>query len=245
MLPPDAMKKALQALQAMAASEGLRLDCLHAVIHALRHLQQDQESEGIIRALEGRFIQASAGGDILRNPEVLPAGRNIHGFDPFRIPSRFAMADGRAQAERLIARHQADGHGFPESIALVLWGSDNLKSEGAPLAQALALLGAAPRFDSYGRLAGAQLIPIEQLKRPRIDVIMSLSGIFRDLLPLQTRVLAEAAYLAASADEPLSMNFIRRNTLAHQDKEGCDFDTACLRVFSNAWRLWREYKPLD
>ena len=234
MLPPDAMKKALQALQAMAASEGLRLDCLHAVIHALRHLQQDQESEGIIRALEGRFIQASAGGDILRNPEVLPAGRNIHGFDPFRIPSRFAMADGRVQAERLIARHQADGHGFPESIALVLWGSDNLKSEGAPLAQALALLGAAPRFDSYGRLAGAQLIPIEQLKRPRIDVIMSLSGIFRDLLPLQTRVLAEAAYLAASADEPLSMNFIRRNTLAHQDKEGCDFDTACLRVFSNA-----------
>ena len=234
MLPPDAMTKALQALQAMAASEGLRLDCLHAVIHALRHLQQDQESEGIIRALEGRFIQASAGGDILRNPEVLPAGRNIHGFDPFRIPSRFAMADGRAQAERLIARHQADGHGFPESIALVLWGSDNLKSEGAPLAQALALLGAAPRFDSYGRLAGAQLIPIEQLKRPRIDVIMSLSGIFRDLLPLQTRVLAEAAYLAASADEPLSMNFIRRNTLAHQDKEGCDFDTACLRVFSNA-----------
>jgi len=234
MLLPDAMTKALQALQAMAAAEGLRLDCLHAVIHALRHLQQDQESEGIIRALEGRFIQASAGGDILRNPEVLPAGRNIHGFDPFRIPSRFAMADGRAQAERLIARHQADGHGFPESIALVLWGSDNLKSEGAPLAQALALLGAAPRFDSYGRLSGAQLIPIELLKRPRIDVIMSLSGIFRDLLPLQTRVLAEAAYLAASADEPLSMNFIRRNTLAHQDKEGCDFDTACLRVFSNA-----------
>jgi hypothetical protein len=63
---------------------------------------------------------------------------------------------------------------------------------------------------------------------------MSLSGIFRDLLPLQTRVLAEAAYLAASADEALSMNFIRRNTLAYQAKEGCDFDTACLRVFSNA-----------
>ena len=116
----------------------------------------------------------------------------------------------------------------------MLWGSDNLKSEGAPLAQALALMGAAPRFDSYGRLSGAQLIPLQQLKRPRIDVIMSLSGIFRDLLPLQTRVLAEAAYLAATADEALSMNFIRRNTLAYQDKEGCDFDTACSRVFSNA-----------
>jgi magnesium chelatase subunit H len=225
---------ATPALQALAAADGLSLDDLQTVIHAITHLQEDHESEGLIRALEGRFIPASAGGDILRNPDVLPAGRNIHGFDPFRIPSRFAMADGRAQAERLIARHQADGHGFPESIALVLWGSDNLKSEGASLAQALALMGAAPRFDSYGRLAGAQLITLKQLNRPRIDVIMSLSGIFRDLLPLQTRVLAEAAYLAASADEPLTMNFIRRNTLAHQQKQACDFDTACLRVFSNA-----------
>ena len=230
----DEVSSALQALQKKADSEGLSLQCIQTVVHALLSLQQDHETEGLVRALDGRFIEASAGGDILRNPEVLPAGRNIHGFDPFRIPSRFAMADGKAQAERLIARHQADGHGFPESIAVVLWGSDNLKSEGAPLAQALALMGAAPRFDSYGRLSGAQLIPLEQLKRPRIDVIMSLSGIFRDLLPLQTRVLAEAAYLAATADEALSMNFIRRNTLAYQDKEGCDFDTACLRVFSNA-----------
>ena len=95
-------------------------------------------------------------------------------------------------------------------------------------------MGAAPRFDSYGRLAGAQLITLKQLNRPRIDVIMSLSGIFRDLLPLQTRVLAEAAYLAASADEPLTMNFVRRNTLAHQEMQACDFETACLRVFANA-----------
>jgi len=115
-----------------------------------------------------------------------------------------------------------------------LWGTDNLKSEGGPIAQALALMGAKPRFDGYGRLAGALLIPIEVLGRPRVDVVMTLSGIFRDLLPLQIRTLAEAALLAASADEPLEMNFIRKHALAYQKAHDCDLETAALRVFSNA-----------
>ena len=80
----------------------------------------------------------------------------------------------------------------------MLWGTDNLKTEGGPIAQALALMGAQPRFDSYGRLAGAELIPLDELGRPRIDVVITLSGIFRDLLPLQIKLLAEAAFLAAS-----------------------------------------------
>ncbi len=80
---------------------------------------------------------------------------------------------------------------------MVLWGTDNLKSEGTQIAQALALIGARPRFDGYGRLSGAELVPLAELGRPRVDVIVTLSGIFRDLLPLQTRMLAEAAWLAA------------------------------------------------
>ena len=92
---------------------------------------------------------------------------------------------------------------MPESVAFVLWGTDNMKSEGAPIAQALALMGAVPRFDAVGRLAGARLVPLAQLGRPRVDVVMTLSGIFRDLLPLQVRLLAEAALLCAGADEPL------------------------------------------
>ena len=116
----------------------------------------------------------------------------------------------------------------------MLWGSDNLKSEGCPIAQALALMGARPRFDGYGRLSGAELIPLESLGRPRIDVFITLSGIFRDLLGLQTRMLAEAAYLAASADEPIEANFVRKHALDYQRTEGCDLETAALRVFSNA-----------
>ncbi|TPG52892.1 magnesium chelatase subunit H [Sphingomonas glacialis] len=197
-------------------------------------LSANGEIDGIVTALAGRYIHPVTGGDLLRNPEILPTGRNIHGFDPFRIPSAFAVKDGAAQAQRLIERSLADSGHLPETVAMVLWGTDNLKSEGAQIAQALALLGARPRFDSYNRLAGAELIPLEELGRPRIDVVVTLSGVFRDLLPLQTRMLAQAALLAAEADEPDDQNFVRRHARAHAAAQGCDLETAALRVFSNA-----------
>jgi magnesium chelatase subunit H len=191
------------------------------------------ELDALVHALDAGFVRPAPGGDVLRNPKVLPTGRNIHGFDPFRIPDAFACAEGARQAEALLARHTAAA-AFPETLAMVLWGTDNLKSEGVQIAQALALIGARPRFDGYGRLAGAELIPLAELGRPRIDVVVTLSGIFRDLLPLQTRMLAEAAWLAATADEPLDRNFVRKHSLAHAEQHGCDLETAALRVFSNA-----------
>ena len=194
----------------------------------------DTEVGAMLRALDGRYIRPAPGGDILRTPAVLPTGRNMHGFDPFRIPSSFAVRDGAKQAQLLLDRHMADGNALPESIAMVLWGSDNLKNEGAPIAQALALMGTLPRFDSYGRLAGATLIPLAELGRPRIDVVITLSGIFRDLMPLQIKLLAEAAFLAASADEPLEMNWIRKHALAYQQEHGCTLEIASLRVYGNA-----------
>jgi magnesium chelatase subunit H len=198
------------------------------------YLTRDAEIAGILRALDGRFIPPAPGGDLLRSPEVLPTGRNLHGFDPFRIPSAYAVQNGALQAARLLARYTDDGNAFPETVAMVLWGTDNLKTEGAPIAQALALIGAAPRFDSYGRLGGAILIPLDQLTTPRVDVMISLSGIFRDLMPLQIKLLAEAAFLAASADEPIERNFIRKHALAFIAANGCDIETAALRIFGNA-----------
>ncbi len=207
-------------------------DLAPAAIDAM--LARNDELDGLIRALDARYIRPAPGGDLLRNPEVMPTGRNIHGFDPFRIPSRYACVDGAAQAEALIARHMADGSPYPSSLAMVLWGTDNLKSEGAQIAQVMALLGARPRFDSYNRLVGAELISLAELGRPRIDVMVTLSGIFRDLLPMQMRMIAEAAFLAASAeDEPLEMNFMRKHSLERAREQGCDLETAALRVFSN------------
>ena len=206
-------------------AERLRLGGLLAV---------DHEIPAIIHALDGGYIRPAPGGDLLRTTDVLPTGRNLHGFDPFRIPSTFAVSDGVRQADRLLARHQADNGALPETVAMVLWGTDNLKTEGGPIAQALWLLGAEPRCDSYGRVAGAKLVPLASLGRPRIDVVATLSGIFRDLLPLQTKLLAEAALLAATADEPIEQNFVRAHALSFQAEHGGTIEDAALRVFGNA-----------
>lgn len=228
-----------ETADAALAKAGLKgdsklLTALTALVETNRLLAKDYEIDALLHALDGRFVAPAPSGDLIRAPQILPTGRNIHGFDPFRIPSAFALADGARQTARLLARHAADGNGLPETVALVLWGTDNLKSEGGPIAQALALLGAKPRFDSYGRLCGAELIPLAELGRPRIDVVVTLSGIFRDLLPLQTKLLAEAALLAATADEPLEQNFVRRHALAYAAETGEPIETAALRVFSNA-----------
>jgi magnesium chelatase subunit H len=224
--PPPAVERTelLDAAGIADSAERARLDALLAV---------DHELPAVVHALDGGYVRPAPGGDLLRSTEVLPTGRNLHGFDPFRLPSTFALQDGARQAERLLARH-ADA-GLPETVAMVLWGTDNLKTEGGPIAQALWLMGAAPRLDSYGRLSGARLLPLVELGRPRIDVVITLSGIFRDLLPLQTRLLAEAALLAASAaDEAPDQNFVRKHALEFVAAHGGGIEQAALRVFGNA-----------
>ncbi len=223
-----------EAPETLAARDEASLALYKELMGIDRMLQQDHEIPSILHALDGKFVRPAPGGDLLRTPAILPTGRNLHGFDPFRIPSAFAVQDGAQQAQRLIDKHVSEGHGIPELVAIVLWGTDNLKNEGAPIAQALALLGARPRFDGYGRLTGAELLPLGQLNRPRIDVIVTMSGIFRDLLPLQIKLLAEACFLAAAADEPVERNFVRKHALAFQAANNCDLETASLRVFGNA-----------
>ncbi len=228
----------VDAALAAARGAGLDADGLRPELERLagidRLLAEDHEVPALLRALDGRYIAPAPGGDLLRSPEVLPTGRNVYGFDPFRVPSAFAVREGRRQAERLLERHRADHGRLPETVAMVLWGTDNMKSEGAPIAQAMALLGAAPRFDSYGRLAGAELVPLGELGRARVDVVLTLSGVFRDLLPLQTRMLAEAAALAAAADEPDALNPVRRHARETAEALGCTPEEAALRVFGNA-----------
>ncbi|MCU0987793.1 MAG: cobaltochelatase subunit CobN, partial [Acetobacteraceae bacterium] len=225
--PPDEAQRAemLDAAGITDTADRARLD---------RLLGTDNELPGLLHALDGGYIRPAPGGDLLRSMDVLPTGRNIHGFDPFKLPSAFAVEDGARQAQRLLDRHAQEAKALPETVAMVLWGTDNLKTEGGPIAQALALMGAVPRLDSYGRVAGAALVPLSQLGRPRIDVVITTSGIFRDLLPLQMKLLAEAALLAAQADEPEEMNFIRRHALAHVARHGGTIEDAALRVFGNA-----------
>ena len=225
---PSALARLRHVLPASATEDLAKLLKLNDELSA------NQELEGLMRALDGRYVPPSPSGDLLRTPELLPTGRNIHGFDPFGIPSAFAIQDGERQAAKVLERYMKTDGRLPETVAMVLWGTDNLKTGGAPLAQAMALMGARPRLDAYNRVCGATLIPLEELKRPRIDAVMTLSGIFRDLLPIQASMLAEASYLAAIADEPVEMNFIRKHALAYSEAHGCDLEAAAYRVFSNA-----------
>lgn len=224
---PMAEDAAAELADAMSAAQERPVSEIRAQLAA------NDELGALRHALAGGYVAPVAGGDVLTAPDMLPTGRNIHGFDPFRLPTGFAVLDGAAQAQRLIERAIADGRPLPESIAMVLWGTDTLKSGGGPIGQVLALMGAKPRFDGFGRLAGAQLVPLAELGRPRIDVVVTLSGIFRDLLPLQTKLIAEAAWLAANADEPEQYNYVRKHAQA-EIAAGTDPETAALRVFSNA-----------
>ena len=200
----------------------------------LANMQVDGELPGIMHALAGGYIAPSPGNDVARNPAVVPTGRNIHGLDPFRVPTAAAQAAGTVLMRELLASQtQALGH-IPESIALVLWGTDNLKSDGEGVAQALALFGAQVVQDELGNVADVELIPLAELGRPRIDVVMTVSGIFRDLFGHQMALLDKAARLAATTDEPCELNFVRKHALAQAEALGTTLDLAATRVFANA-----------
>jgi len=123
---------------------------------------------------------------------------------------------------------------LPESIAFTLWGTDNIKTYGESLAQVLALVGARPMADNLGRVNRVELIPLEELGRPRIDVVCNCSGVFRDLFINQMNLLDRAIKMAAEADEPAEQNFVRKHAMESAEELGISLRQAATRVFSNA-----------
>lgn len=188
----------------------------------------------MLQALRGVYIPPSPGNDVVRNPAVVPTGRNLHGLDPFHIPSAVAQDVGSRLVTEMLHRLRREQGDWPETVALVLWGTDNLKSDGEGVAQVLALLGARVTLDELGKVADVALIPLAELGRPRIDVVVTVSGIFRDLLRHQMALLDRAVQLAAHADEPLEQNFVRKHVLEQADALNIDLDEAAARIFSNA-----------
>jgi magnesium chelatase subunit H len=215
----------------VAIEESMKVFSLLASIQ--RQLETNGELDALARALEGRYIPPGPGADIVQNPFILPTGRNTHAVNPYRVPSASAVRRAAPVAEALLDRHKAETGRYPESIAMVLWGIDNIKTEGEGVAQALRLLGVSPRRDSLGRATDIDIIPLEELRRPRIDVVMTVSGIFRDLFGATISLLDKAARAVAALDEPQEMNYVRRH-IAEQMREGCSMDEAATRVFSNA-----------
>jgi len=197
-------------------------------------LDSNHEMDALMRALRGEYIEPGPGADIVQNPLVLPTGRNTHAVNPYSVPSAAAFARAKQTADALLRRY-FDEHGrYPRALALVLWGLDNIKTQGEGVAQALWLLGVRPLRDALNRATEIEVISLEELQRPRIDVVMTVSGIFRDLFAPTMGLLDKAVRRVATLDEASDVNYVRQNVTQKIEVDGCGFDDAVTRVFSNA-----------
>jgi len=225
-------------LQAQAgaprASEGAERS--QRLLEALRVCQllerSREELDHLLDGLNGRYIPPAPGGDLLRDgPGVLPTGRNIHALDPYRMPSPGALIRGREIARRILEKHRADNGGaWPETVALMLWGLDAIKTRGESLAILLELVGAEAVKEGTGRIVRYELRPLDRLEHPRIDVLVNLSGIFRDSFVNIVELLDDLFRRAAEVDEPPERNAIRRHA-QQLAAEGIANPSA--RLFSN------------
>ncbi len=201
----------------------------------LKQVIADNELGALLKALEGEYILPGPGGDPIRNPDVLPTGKNIHALDPQSIPTTAAVQGAQIVVDRLLARERAENGGnYPETISFVLWGTDNIKTYGESLAQVMLLVGVRPVADALGRVNKLEMISLEDLGRPRVDVVVNCSGVFRDLFINQMNLLDRAIKMAAEADEPIELNFVRKHAMQQADELGINLRQAATRVFSNA-----------
>ncbi len=204
------------------------------LLYCLEQICADKEMESLLKALDGDYVLPGPGGDPIRNPGVLPSGKNIHALDPQSIPTAAAIAAAKCVVDKLIERQKQEIGDWPETIACVLWGTDNIKTYGESLAQILWFIGVRPKPDSVGRVNKLELIPLEELGRPRIDVVVNCSGVFRDLFINQMALIDQGVKMAAEADEPIEKNFVRKHSIKQAEENGISIRDASSRVFSNA-----------
>ncbi len=174
-------------------------------------LAAQQEQTSLLHALDGRYIPSSYGGDPIKNPDALPTGRNLYGFDPSRIPTQQAWAAGKEALDKLLLAHQQKHGSSPRKLTFSLWSVETMRHQGILEAQALWALGVEPVWDAGGRVTGVRLIPREQLGRPRVDVVLSVTGLYRDQFPNTMQQLAKAVQIAAQAKE--TDNAVAQNSL--------------------------------
>jgi cobaltochelatase CobN len=166
------------------------------------------ESLGLLQALGGRLVLPGPAGAPARGRlDVVPTGRNLYAIDPRSVPTRNAWELGRRAAEEVLARYAQDRGEWPKRMVLDLWGSATMRTGGDDLAQALALIGCRPTWDaSSSRVSGFEVLPLAMLGRPRVDVTLRISGLFRDVFPTQIALFAAAVRAVAALEESVDDN---------------------------------------
>ncbi len=167
------------------------------------------EMESFFKALKGQFVMPSTGGDPIRNEESLPTGRNLYGFDPSRLPTPAAYESGKQLVQDLIADYFAKHGKYPEKMAFSLWSIEAMRHYGVLESQAMYAMGLKPVWAESGRVTGTEIIPYSELGRPRIDVVLSATGLYRDAFPNVMHMLAEGVEKIAKLKE--QGNYVRRN----------------------------------
>ncbi|HEX9372715.1 MAG TPA: cobaltochelatase subunit CobN, partial [Roseiflexaceae bacterium] len=194
----------------------LRFAC-DQIVPKLRQGAHD-EIANTLAALQGRYVPPGPSGAPTRGmAHVLPTGRNFYGVDPRALPSMAAWQTGQGLADTLLRRYGRETGGYPASVGISIWGTSAIRTAGDDIAQVLALLGVRPVWQSANRrVVGVEVIPLDELGRPRIDVVCRISGFFRDAFPHLIALIDQAVQAVIALDEPLERNFPRKHALSSQ-----------------------------
>lgn len=214
--PSEARRNATAEAMVDRAADGADPFAKAAALSALMLASARAELDALVAALDGRYVGAGVGGDPLRSPGSLPTGRNFYGFDPARIPTSAVYEQGATMAAALLADYQHRNGQPPGRLLFNLWSGETMRHGGVLESQILALMGVKPTWDHFGRISGVEVIPRQQLGRPRVDVVITPSGLYRDALPT-LMLLLDKAMSAVKAlpedDNPIRAN-VQRTTQA-------------------------------
>jgi len=221
--PEKVAKKSFKRLRSEA------LKTLEYVKDLCDRIRRSDELGSLLKALSGAYVEPRVAGDPIRTPEVFPTGSHGYAFDPRLIPSKAAYLRGSRMAEGLVKKFVERNGRYPESMSFVLWGFETAQTRGETIGVILQLLGVRLIRDRGPWSPRLEVIPLEQLGRPRIDVAVTICGFFRDMFPNLMSLLSQAVKLVAQLDEPPEMNYVRKHYLELRDAFGEEM--ALARIF--------------
>jgi len=220
-------------------SSNITTDLNIAKMYAENISRCDIEIPRVLDALNAKYIPPRVGGDPIRAPYALPTGNNFYSFDPRLIPTKEAWEVGKEMAESLLQQYKEKYGEYPRKVGFVLWATETMRHWGVMESEILYLVGVKPVWDSKGRVKDVELIPSSELKRPRIDVLITTSGLYRDTFPDKVRLLDKAIRLAAEAEDEEYANYVKEDSEAIYEwllSEGYSEDEArslsMARIFS-------------
>jgi cobaltochelatase CobN len=220
LLSGEPVKKCVKKLKKIKFDGNTRKN-LEATLEFARtvagYLGKNCEIEMLLKCLKGRYIPPGLAGDPIRSPNVIPTGRNAYQFDPNLIPTRLACERGESIVEQVLKGYQEANDGkLPETVGIILWGFETIKTQGETIAAIYHYLGLKPVRSGIGEVINLEPIPLEVLGRPRIDVAVEICGIFRDTLPETLKMIDKAFRIASALDESPEQNMVRKHALMIQ-----------------------------